>query len=308
MRVELRLKLGERGGVGTRPVGERGGAAGLHLLPEPVREQHGALRMPLRGVGKRIYGFPDAAFRLGEALYDVPGDIGVGEPAQAHRHGLAVERALLVLEQLAHQARLRPGEHERRHLALELDVTPQDGVHLLDLRDVLELVEHDQGAEAAALLEAERQIEQRVQRGEGVGPRAQLQPRADPERAEREAEPGALQELLDPRTRLPLQLPRVRALEPDCDVGHREDAVEVDQDRDHPFLALGVAQHAPEQAGLAVLPRRVEPHVVPADGGGEQALRLLVAVDHVVGRDRVGVDEGVDVGDHGAEESYRMVP
>ena len=184
----------------------------------------------------------------------------------------------------------------------------QDGVHLLDLRDVLELVEHDQGAEPTALLEAERQVEQRVQRREGVGPGAQLQPRADPERAEREAEPGALQELLDPRARLPLQLPRVRALEPDRDVRHREHAVEVDEDRDHPLLALRVPEHAAEQARLAVLPRRVEPDEVAADRRGEQPLRLVVAVDHVVGRDRVGVDEGVDVGDHGAEASYRMVP
>ena len=106
----------------------------------------------------------------------------------------------------------------------------------------------------------------------------------------------------------PLQLPRVGALEADRDVGDREDAVEVDHDRDQALLPLAVAEHAPEQARLAVLARRVEPHVVPADRRREQPLRLLVAVDDVVRRERARVDEGVDVRDHGAEPAYHSVP
>ena len=131
---------------------------------------------------------------------------------------------------------------------------------------------------------------------------------ADPERAEREAEARALQELLDPCPHLPLQLPRVGALEADRDVGDREDAVEVDEDRDQAFLPLAVTEHPPEQARLAVLSGRVEPHVVPADRGREQPLCLLVTVDDVVRRERPRVDERVDVGDHGAESAYHSVP
>ena len=107
--------------------------------------------------------------------------------------------------------------------------------------------------------------------GSGSRARVELQPGADPERAEREPEAGALEELLDPRARLALQLPRVGALEADRDVGDREDAVEVDEDRDHPLLPLAVAEHAPQQARLAVLPRRVEAHVVAADRGRRAA-------------------------------------
>ena len=154
--------------------------------------------MALRRRDQRVERVADAAARLAEAGDDVAAMSRVGEPLEPHRHRLAVQRPLLVLEQLAHQAGLRAGEDERRDLALELDVAAQERVHLLHLRDVLELVEHDQRAEAAALLEPQRQVEQRVQRRQRVGARVDLQPGADPERAERQAEAGALQELLDP--------------------------------------------------------------------------------------------------------------
>ena len=183
----------------------------------------------------------------------------------------------------------------------------QQRVHLLHLGDVLELVEHDQRPEAAALLEPQRQVEQRVQRGQRIRARVDLEPGADPERAEREAEARALQELLDPAARLPLQLPRVGALEADRDVGDREDAVEVDEDRDQTLLPLAVAEDAAQQARLAVLPRRVEAHVVAADRGRQQLARLVVPVDDVVGRERVRVDERVDVRDHGANKAYHLV-
>ena len=74
-----------------------------------------------------------------------------------------------------------------------------------------------------------------------------------------------------------------------------------------PFLPLAVTEHAPEQARLAVLAGRVEPHVVPADRGREQPLCLLVAVDDVVRRERPRVDERVDVGDHGVNQCSRKV-
>ena len=137
--------------------------------------------------------------------------------------------------------------------------------------------------------------------GSGSTPRVELELRADPERAEREAEPGALEELVDARPDRALELLRVGALDPHGDVGDREHAVEVDHDRDQPLLALAVAEHAPEQARLAELARRVEPDVVAADRLPEQLRGLLVAVDDLVGRDRPRVDERVDVGDHGPE-------
>ena len=52
----------------------------------------------------------------------------------------------------------------------------EDAVQLGHLADVLELVERDECAEAARLLEPERQVEQRVQRGQRVGLRLELEP------------------------------------------------------------------------------------------------------------------------------------
>jgi hypothetical protein len=102
--------------------------------------------------------------RCGCPLDDVRRDVGVSEPVEPHRQGLAVERALPILEELPHQAGLGAREDERGDLPLELDVTTEQGVHPSHLGDVLELVEHDQRAEPAALLEPQRQVEQRVQR------------------------------------------------------------------------------------------------------------------------------------------------
>ena len=93
-------------------------------------------------------------------------------------------------------------------------------------------------AVAALLLEPQRQVEQRVQRGQRIRPRLELELHADPERREREAETRPLQELLDPRARTPpLKLRRVRALDPHGDVRERQDAEEVDEDRVIPSLA-----------------------------------------------------------------------
>ena len=82
----------------------------------------------------------------------------------------------------------------------------QQPVEIGNLRHVLELVERNERAVPAALVEALRQIEQSVERGQGVDlARVELELRADAEGAEREAEAGPLQELLDLRLERPLQ-------------------------------------------------------------------------------------------------------
>ena len=53
------------------PVGERRGPLRLDLLPEPVREQHRALRMPLGRRDQRVERLADAAAGLAEAGDDV---------------------------------------------------------------------------------------------------------------------------------------------------------------------------------------------------------------------------------------------
>ena len=280
--------------------GSVAGAALRDLVPEPVREEHRALRMA-RGRGdERPDALAGGAVRLSKAVDDVRGDVGVGEAAEPHRHRLPVERALLRAEQLLHQTLLRAGEDVRGDLALVLDVAAQDRVRGLHLAEILELVERDQRAVAAVLLEAQRQVEQRVQRGQRVGARLELELHADPERREREAEAGSLQELLDSRADAAAKLRRVCALEPDGDVRKGQDAEEVDEDRDHPLAAFRLLEHAPQQARLPVLPWRVQPDVVPADGRAQQLGRLRVPVDQVLGRDRPRVDERIGVGDHRA--------
>src|SRR5262249_36124039 len=129
-------------------------------------------------------------------------------------------------------------------------------------------------------------------------PRVELDPGADPERPEREAEAGALEELLDPGADRALQVPRVGPLEADRDVGDREHAVEVDRDGDEPLVALRIAEHAVQEARLPILAGGVESDVVPADRLLEQLGGLGIAVEDVLGRNRARVDEGVDVGDH----------
>src|SRR5205085_10746283 len=137
--------------------------------------------------------------------------------------------------------------------------------------------------------------------------RIELELRADAESAEREAETRALQERLDLRLERTLQRVRVRPLEPDRDVGDRDDPVEVDDDRDQALPPLPVPQRTLEEAGLAVLPWRVQADEMAADDLGEELFRLLVPVDHVLGIDRVRVDERVDVGDHRMATAYQEV-
>ena len=179
-----------------------------------------------------------------------------------------------------------------------LDVAAEQAIEPVDPTDVLELVEHDQRAVATGRLEPERQLEQRVERGQRVGRGLELEAGADPERAEREPDAGALEERLDPRAELALELLRVRPLEPHRDVGDRGDAVEVDEDRDQPLVALAVVERLLEEARLAVLARRVEADVVAADRVLQEPAHLVLAVDDVLRRDGTRVDERVDIRDH----------
>jgi len=78
-----------------------------------------------------------------------------------------------------------------------LDVAPQESVEALDAADVVKLVEDDERAVAAGRVEAQRQLEQRVERRERIARGLELEPRADPERTEEETDPRSLQEALD---------------------------------------------------------------------------------------------------------------
>src|SRR5205823_8735088 len=76
----------------------------------------------------------------------------VGEPAEAHRDGRAVERTVLVLEQLPHQRRLGACKHVGRNLAVMLDVAPEQAVEVGDLVDVLRSEEHTSELQSLAYL------------------------------------------------------------------------------------------------------------------------------------------------------------
>ena len=164
--------------------------------------------MALCGAQQRVEGLARGPTGRVEPLGDVRGDVGVGQASEAHRHGRAVQRSVLRLEQQPHEPRLGAGEDVGRDLAVVLDVAAQKTVQAVDPPDVLELVECDEGAVAPCGLEPERQLEQRVQRGEHVPGRLELEPRADAERAERQADTRPLQECLDAAPDLALQLLR----------------------------------------------------------------------------------------------------
>jgi hypothetical protein len=119
------------------------------------------------------------------------------ESLQPHRHRRAVQRPLLVFEQLLHQPRFGAGEDVGGDLALVLDVAADQAVEVGDLVDVLELVQGDEGAVAAAFLEPKRQVEQRVQRRQRIALRVELQLGADPVGAQRQADARLLQEVLE---------------------------------------------------------------------------------------------------------------
>ena len=78
-----------------------------------------------------------------------------------------------------------------------LDMTSDDPVEIGDLVDVLELVERDVGPVAAALLQRERKVKKRVERGQWFGFRIDLDLRADSKRTKRKTEARLLEEVFD---------------------------------------------------------------------------------------------------------------
>src|SRR5207237_8916108 len=126
----------------------------------------------------------------------------------------------------------------------------------------------------------------------------ELELRADAVRPEGEADACPLEKLLDAAPDRALQLPRVRALEADRHVRDRRDAVEVDEHGNQPFARLAVPERLRQQARLPVLARRVQPHVMAADGALEKPPALVLAIDHVLRGQWVRIDEGIDVFDH----------
>ena len=120
-------------------------------------------------------------------------------------------------------------------------MTADQPVQVGDLVDVLELVEGDERAIATALVEPQRQVEERVQRRQRICLRVELQLRADAVCPQREADACPLEEALDLGAKRPLQMPGVGALEPDSDVRQRGDSIEIDEDRDQAFSLLAVA-------------------------------------------------------------------
>ena len=110
--------------------------------------------MPLPRVEQRIQCLPDAAACLLEAIGHVRGDVLVPQASEPHRHGRAVQRPLLVVEELLHEPGLGACEEIRGHIAVVLDVAPEQPVETAHLVDVLELVEGDEAPVAAVLLQA----------------------------------------------------------------------------------------------------------------------------------------------------------
>jgi hypothetical protein len=144
-----------------------------------------------------------------------------------------------------------------------------------------------------------------MQRRQGVGLGVDSQLRADAVGAEREADAGLLEEVLHLGPERAFQVLRVGTLETDGDVGDRGDAIQVDEHGDQVLLLLPVAKRAPQQTRLAVLARGEQADVVAADDVAQELLRFFVPVDDVLGENRVGVDERVDVGDHGCPRDYQ---
>jgi hypothetical protein len=165
----------------------------------------------------------DPAVGGGEAAGGLFDEICGVEAAEPERFGLAVERLRLRLEQLPHQSGFGAGEDVGGAAALVLDVRAQHRFQMLNLGHVLELVEDDQRSPLAAVGEAERQVEQRVQRGQRIELAVDLQLDGNAVGAEREPEPGGGEEAVGELAQLSLQLRCVGALDPDGDVGQRED-------------------------------------------------------------------------------------
>ena len=251
--------------------------------------------------------FSRGAVRLAKAVDDVGGDVGVCEAAEPHGHRLPVERALLRAEQLLHRPCSEPANTTRRPRP-DAGCGCADGVRGGHLAEILELVERDQRAVAAVFLEAQRQVEQCMQRRQRVGARLELELHADPERHKRETEAGSLLELLDPRADAAAKLRR-KARSSRTAMSAR-DRTPNRSTRIATIPSLRSASWSTRRSKL-VLPYfrgRVEPNVVSADGARSNSAASRVPVDQVLGRDRPRVDERVGVGDHRAHVARWLLP
>src|ERR671937_1604833 len=99
-----------------------------------------------------------------KALGDEGAEVGVAEGTERHRVGLTEERTLASGEERLHHARLGSREDVAGELAVVLDVTAQDPVDAIELQHLVELVEGDDEALAAAGEDVARQVEQAMQR------------------------------------------------------------------------------------------------------------------------------------------------
>lgn len=92
--------------------------------------------------------------------------------------------------------------------------------------------------------------------------------------------------------------PFVGCRQPRDHVVYRQGAVEVDLHVAHPD-EIGVATDTPQQARLAVAPRRREAARVPPLGELQKSVGLVLTIDQLLGIQRLAEDEGVEL--HGTE-------
>src|SRR5579875_969256 len=299
-RTQLVADLMHRVLIGRLPGLVGGGMVGRCVLEESVGQEHRALRMAGAQLEQRIERLADVASVLLEAACNVLRDVFGGERRQLHRRGLSIEGPAAVGEELAHHADVRAGEYVACGVAVVLNLRADHGVEtVLGGQHVLELVEDDERARAASLVQAARQGKAVKERRLGLRVEGHLEARRH--RTAAGAEGGAQH---PPRPGKPggkaaLELLGVCALDALGDVGEREHAEEVDVDRG-PAGAIGIADHAPQQRCLPEPPRRHQTAVVALLGARHQRLRLGVAVDQLLDGDGLAVAEGIDAREYRA--------
>ena len=277
--------LGERVGYLVErglPLGDGGGVLWGCVLPEVVCHQDRALGVALDELEQRVEGLAGVAVGFGEPLFDVGAECVVGELAEADGCCLSEQGSLALAEELVHQPGLGAREQVACRLAVVLDMASDQAVEPVEAKDLMELVEGDEDAVAGALVGFVGQLEQSVQRGEGVGLGLGLELGRDPAGAEGDAEVPRSHECAHGAPDRPVGGAAVGVLDPHGNVAEREHATEVDDDRRHLELPLSFDAQPANQRGLAVAPRSAQSHEVRARGEIEQALQLVLAVDQVV--------------------------
>jgi hypothetical protein len=73
-------------------------------------------------------------------------------------------------------------------------------------------------------------------------------------------------------------------------------------------LLRAVSKRALQEARLAEPARRKKAHVVPAHRVLQELVGLVVAIDDVLGRERAGVDERIDIRDHASNRLLIVSP